>query len=100
MRDEAVLPILHLNGFKIANPTVLAMHQPRGVRRNYFQGYGYDPHFVEGSDPAVMHQALAGVLDQIFLQICRDSESSASNGKDKVLERPRWPMIILRTPKG
>ncbi len=98
-RDGAVLPILHLNGFKIANPTVLARIS-REELTQLFQGYGYDPYFVEGSDPAVMHQALAGVLDQTLHQIREIQKAARSTGKDKKLERPRWPMIIFRTPKG
>jgi len=98
-RDGAVLPILHLNGFKIANPTVLARIS-REELAQLFQGYGYDPHFVEGGDPAVMHQALAEVLDKTLLQIREIQKTARSTGNAGKPERPRWPMIILRTPKG
>jgi xylulose-5-phosphate/fructose-6-phosphate phosphoketolase len=98
-RDGAVLPILHLNGFKIANPTVLARIS-REELTQLFQGYGYEPHFVEGSDPVAMHQALAGILDQVLLRIREIQKAARSTAKDTKPERPRWPMIILRTPKG
>ena len=98
-RDGAVLPILHLNGFKIANPTVLARIS-RQELTELLRGYGYDPHFVEGDEPALVHQGLAGTLDRVLIQI-RDIQSAArasSNGEG--LKRPRWPMIVFRTPKG
>jgi xylulose-5-phosphate/fructose-6-phosphate phosphoketolase len=98
-RDGAVLPILHLNGFKIANPTVLARIS-RQELTELLRGYGYDPHFVEGDDPALVHQSLAGTLDRVLLQI-RDIQNTArAPTKKKAPERPRWPMIVFRTPKG
>jgi xylulose-5-phosphate/fructose-6-phosphate phosphoketolase len=98
-RDGAVLPILHLNGFKIANPTVLARIS-REELISLLQGYGYDPHFVEGDDPALVHQSLAGTLDTILARI-RDIQTAArSHGETDHQERPRWPMIVFRTPKG
>jgi xylulose-5-phosphate/fructose-6-phosphate phosphoketolase len=96
-RDGAVLPILHLNGFKIANPTVLARIS-RPELTDLLRGYGYDPYFVEGDDPAVVHQILAGALDKILAQI-RKIQNTA-RGEKESMERPRWPMIVLRTPKG
>jgi xylulose-5-phosphate/fructose-6-phosphate phosphoketolase len=98
-RDGAVLPILHLNGFKIANPTVLARIS-REELTELLRGYGYEPHFVEGDDPALVHQSLARALDEILLRI-RQIQSAARSGKEsKEVERPRWPMIVFRTPKG
>jgi xylulose-5-phosphate/fructose-6-phosphate phosphoketolase len=98
-RDGAVLPILHLNGFKIANPTVLARIS-RQELTELMRGYGYDPHFVEGDDPAVMHQSLAATLDSILAQIRQIQSAARSRGETENLERPRWPMIVFRTPKG
>ena len=98
-RDGAVLPILHLNGFKIANPTVLARIS-RQELTELLRGYGYDPHFVEGDDPAVVHQCLAGTLDAVLAQIRRIQRAARSRGETETLERPRWPMIVFRTPKG
>ena len=98
-RDGAVLPILHLNGFKIANPTMLARIS-RQELTELMRGYGYDPHFVEGDDPAVVHQCLAGTLDAILAQIRQIQSAARSRGETESLERPRWPMIIFRTPKG
>jgi xylulose-5-phosphate/fructose-6-phosphate phosphoketolase len=98
-RDGAVLPILHLNGFKIANPTVLARIS-RQELTDLLRGYGYDPHFVEGDDPSFVHQSLAGMLDRVLLKI-RDIQSTArASSRKECLERPRWPMIVFRTPKG
>ncbi|MDB5549466.1 MAG: Fructose-6-phosphate phosphoketolase, partial [Tardiphaga sp.] len=94
-RDGAVLPILHLNGFKIANPTVLARIS-REELTELLRGYGYDPHFVEGDDPALVHQSLAGTLDTVLATI-RDIQHAARAGST---QRPRWPMIVFRTPKG
>ena len=96
-RDGAVLPILHLNGFKIANPTVLARIS-RQELTDLIRGYGYEPHFVEGDVPAVMHQSLAGTLDTILAEI-HEIQKAARSSPDTV-ERPRWPMIVFRTPKG
>jgi xylulose-5-phosphate/fructose-6-phosphate phosphoketolase len=98
-RDGAVLPILHLNGFKIANPAVLARIS-RQELTELMRGYGYDPHFVEGDDPAVVHQSLAGALDAVLAQIRQIQSAARSRGETESLERPRWPMIIFRTPKG
>ncbi len=94
--DGAVLPILHLNGYKIANPTVLARIS-RDELEQLFIGYGYQPHFVEGDEPRSMHQMMAAVLDKVVLDI-RDLQEVAR--KHNKPERPRWPLIILRTPKG
>jgi xylulose-5-phosphate/fructose-6-phosphate phosphoketolase len=93
--DGVVLPILHLNGYKIANPTVLARISHDELDQ-LFRGYGYTPHFVEGNDPAKMHRLMADTLDTVFADI-RQIQAQARKG---VRERPRWPMIILRTPKG
>jgi len=95
--DGAVLPILHLNGYKIAGPTVLARIS-REELESLFVGYGYKPHFVEGSDPAAMHQAMAATLDRALDEI-REIQQTA-RAKDGMSLRPRWPMIVLRTPKG
>lgn len=98
-RDGAVLPILHLNGFKIANPTVLARIS-RQELTELLRGYGHDPHFVEGDDPALVHQSLAATLDKVLLQIRNiQSAARAATNKDG-LKRPRWPMIVFSTPKG
>ncbi|MFK3668359.1 phosphoketolase [Ochrobactrum teleogrylli] len=94
-RDGAVLPILHLNGYKIANPTVLARLSDRDLT-DLFRGYGYEPFFVEGSEPEAMHQKMAATLETIFVQI----ETIKNNADVKSPQRPRWPMIILRSPKG
>jgi xylulose-5-phosphate/fructose-6-phosphate phosphoketolase len=96
VRDGAVLPILHLNGYKIANPTVLA-RIPADELRALLTGYGWQPHFVEGDDPPVVHQLMAGTLDTVIDQIHRIQRDARSGGR---AERPRWPMIVLRTPKG
>src|ERR1700746_2902322 len=93
--DGAVLPILHLNGYKIANPTVLARISHEELD-HLFRGYGYTPYFVEGHEPEKMHQLMASTLDAIVEDIQR-IKVDARNG---TRERPRWPMIVLRTPKG
>jgi xylulose-5-phosphate/fructose-6-phosphate phosphoketolase len=93
--DGAVLPILHLNGYKIANPTILARIS-REELEQLFRGYGYTPHFVEGDDPEKMHQLMAATLDAVYGEI-RHIKAGARQGGG---ERPRWPMIVLRTPKG
>lgn len=95
-RDGAVLPILHLNGYKIANPTVLA-RIPREELASLMEGYGYRARFVEGSDPETMHQAMASALDECLDEIALIQKQARENGR---LERPRWPMIVLRSPKG
>jgi xylulose-5-phosphate/fructose-6-phosphate phosphoketolase len=95
-RDGAVLPVLHLNGYKIANPTVLA-RIPRDELEALLRGYGYDPRFVDGDNPALMHQLMAATLDQAL----EDTETIQRRARDdSVVGRPRWPMIVLRTPKG
>src|SRR5688500_10971586 len=96
IRDGAVLPILHLNGDKIANPTLLARIS-REELENLFKGYGWTPHFVEGDEPLVMHQKMAATMEKCVLEIRRIQQEARSSGKPV---RPRWPMIILRTPKG
>ncbi|MDO9356938.1 MAG: phosphoketolase family protein [Solirubrobacteraceae bacterium] len=93
-RDGAVLPILHLNGYKIASPTILA-RLPDHELRSLLEGYGYRPHFVSGSEPDSMHQLMAATLDRVTDEIA-DIQRSARPGS----ERPRWPMIVLRSPKG
>jgi xylulose-5-phosphate/fructose-6-phosphate phosphoketolase len=95
-RDGAILPILHLNGYKIANPTVLA-RMSDGELAQLFTGYGYDPYFVEGREPEAMHQLMAGTLDTIVTEIRSIQHKARLQG---VKERPLWPMIIMRTPKG
>ena len=99
-RDGAVLPILHLNGFKIANPTILARIS-REELTDLLKGYGYEPHFVEGSDPALVHQALVGTLDAILADIRMIQNTARSRSLPaRSSKRPRWPMIVFRTPKG
>ncbi len=94
--DGAVLPILHLNGYKIAGPTVLARIS-REELEALFRGYGYTPYFVEGEDPTEMHQLMAATLDIVVAEILRIQHDARKQG---FKERPRWPMIILRSPKG
>ena len=96
VRDGAVLPILHLNGYKISGPTVLA-RIPRDELEALFHGYGYKPYFVEGDDPGKMHQLMAATLDKVIGEIKRIQRAARLNGFQA---RPRWPVIILRTPKG
>ena len=96
VNDGAVLPILHLNGYKIANPTVLA-RIPRAELLSLMEGYGHHPYVVEGDDPAVVHQQMAAVMDTVVEEI-HEIQRAARDGS--VTDRPRWPMIILRTPKG
>jgi xylulose-5-phosphate/fructose-6-phosphate phosphoketolase len=95
-RDGAVLPVLHLNGYKIANPTVLARIS-HGELRSLLEGYGYAPRFVEGDEPAAMHQLMAATLDEVTAEIAEIQRRGREDGNS---ERPRWPMIVLRTPKG
>lgn len=95
-RDGAVLPILHLNGYKIAGPTVLA-RIPQAELESLMRGYGYEPHWVEGDDPAKMHELMATTFDTVFGEIKRIQQAARSGG---FKERPRWPMIVLKTPKG
>ncbi|MBU6452378.1 MAG: phosphoketolase family protein [Cyanobacteria bacterium REEB67] len=94
--DGAVLPILHLNGYKIAGPTVLA-RIPQDELQAFFTGLGYEPLFVEGDDPLVMHQLMAATMDSALAKIQHIQKEARQNG---VKERPRWPMIIFRSPKG
>ena len=94
--DGAVLPILHLNGYKIANPTVLA-RITRDEGEELFRGYGYTPYMVEGSDPELVHQAMAQTLETALREIRDIQQDARTNG---FRTRPRWPMIILKTPKG
>ena len=96
VHDGAVLPILHLNGYKIAGPTVLARIAHDELEA-LFRGYGYAPHFVEGDDPATMHELMASTLDRIVVEIQSIQRDARSNGFRK---RPLWPMIVLRSPKG
>jgi len=95
-RDGAVLPILHLNGYKIANPTVLA-RLSNATLTQLFSGYGYKPYFVEGHEPEAMHQLMASTFDTILEEI-HDIQSRERGGQST--EMPVWPMIVLRTPKG
>ncbi|MBV8578402.1 MAG: phosphoketolase family protein, partial [Acetobacteraceae bacterium] len=96
VRDGAVLPILNLNGYKIANPTILARISHEELE-DFFRGYGYTPYFVEGSDPETMHQRMAATLDEVIAKIRTIQQEARANG---TVTRPRWPMIVLRSPKG
>ena len=96
VRDGAVLPILHLNGYKINNPTLLARITPEELEK-LFIGYGWTPYFVEGDDPQAMHARKAEVLDDCILEIRRIQSEARGSGRPV---RPRWPMIVLRSPKG
>ena len=96
VHDGAVLPILHLNGYKIAGPTVLA-RIPHDELEALFRGYGYTPYFVEGSDPNSMHQLMAATLDVVVTEIQRIQREARTKG---FKARPCWPMIVLRSPKG
>jgi xylulose-5-phosphate/fructose-6-phosphate phosphoketolase len=100
VRDGAVLPILNLNGYKIANPTILARISKEELE-SLFVGYGYRPYFVEGSDPTAMHQKMAETLDRAVDEIKTiQRKARHGNGASGEATRPRWPVIILRTPKG
>jgi len=94
--DGAVLPILHLNGYKIANPSFLARITQEELDQ-LFRGYGYTPYFVEGHDPATMHQLMAATLESVIAEILRIQADARKNDST---QRPRSPMIVLRTPKG
>ncbi|MEK7760648.1 MAG: phosphoketolase family protein, partial [Nitrospirota bacterium] len=94
--DGVVLPILHLNGYKIANPTVLARISHEELDQ-LFRGYGYRPYFVEGRDPRTMHQLMAATLDAVVAEIKKIQRAARTKG---FTGRPRWPMIVLRSPKG
>jgi xylulose-5-phosphate/fructose-6-phosphate phosphoketolase len=96
VRDGAVLPILHLNGYKIANPTVLARLSEDELT-NLLLGYGHKPYFVEGDEPEVMHQLMSATLDTVLVEIQSIQREAREKG---FKQRPRWPMIVLRTPKG
>src|SRR6266511_3956981 len=96
VRDGAVLPILHLNGYKIAGPTVLA-RLPHSELESLFIGYGYTPYFVEGDEPTEMHQRMAATLDAVVADIKKIQRDARTKG---FTQRPRWPIIVLRTPKG
>ena len=96
IRDGAVLPILHLNGYKINNPTLLS-RIPHDELAALFRGYGWTPHFVEGDEPMAMHARMAGALDECVAEIRRIQAEVRASGTPI---RPRWPMIVLRTPKG
>ena len=94
--DGAVLPILHLNGFKISNPTILARIEPEELEQ-FLRGCGWTPYFVEGDDPETMHRLMADTLDKVIGDIEHIRQAARSTGKPS---RPRWPMIVLRSPKG
>ncbi len=96
IRDGAVLPILHLNGYKINNPTLLARISHEELE-DLMRGYGWTPHFVEGSDPETMHQAMAATVEHCIQEIRAHQQECRRTG---VASRPRWPMIVLRSPKG
>jgi xylulose-5-phosphate/fructose-6-phosphate phosphoketolase len=96
VHDGAVLPILHLNGYKISEPTILARISDKELK-DLFSGYGYKPYFVEGDDPMLVHQTMAGVLNRAVAEIQKIQKKARKEGFKK---RPFWPMIILRTPKG
>ncbi len=98
-RDGAVLPILHLNGYKIANPTLLSRISEEELVK-LFEGYGYDVHFVEGKDPEIVHPKMAAVLEACITDIKAIQKEWRTAADTKELKRPRWPMIIMRTPKG
>jgi len=95
-RDGAVLPILHLNGYKIANPTLLGRMSDDNLTQ-LFTGYGYKPHFIEGHEPNAMHQQMAGLLETVLAEIRAIQDAARNGGKT---ELPAWPMIVMRTPKG
>ena len=94
--DGAVLPILHLNGYKISNPTVLARIEPDELEQ-LLRGYGWTPYFVEGHEPSLMHEAMATILDAAIERIRQIQHEARVQGNTM---RPRWPMIVLRSPKG
>jgi xylulose-5-phosphate/fructose-6-phosphate phosphoketolase len=98
--DGAVLPILHLNGYKIANPTLLARISHQELEQ-LFRGYGYTPYFVEGDEPEKMHQLMAGTIDRVITEIKQIQAGARTRKKgSRAVKRPLWPMIVLRTPKG
>ena len=97
VRDGAVLPILQLNGYKINNPTIFARISHEELK-SFFEGYGWTPHFVEGSDPMVMHQKMAATLEDCVQEIRRIQQEARKSGKPPT--RARWPMIVLRISQG
>src|SRR4029077_7919547 len=98
--DEAALTAPHLNGYKISNPTLLA-RITREELDQLLRGYGWTPHFVEGHEPGLMHEAMAATLDTAVEQIIRfQQDARHSRGSGGHLARPRWPMIVLNSPKG
>ena len=94
--DGAVLPILHLNGYKIANPTLFARMSHQEIV-DFFHGCGWEPYFVEGDDPMPMHRSMAETMDLVIERI-KEIQKNARENNDST--RPVWPMIVLRTPKG
>ena len=96
IRDGAVLPILHLNGYKINNPTLLSRISHQELE-DLLKGYGWSPHFVEGDDPKVMHQLMAAAMEEYILEIREIQREARRTGK---FERPRWPMIVLQNAEG
>jgi len=96
LTDGAVLPILHLNGYKIANPSIFARIEPEELEQ-FLRGCGWTPYFVEGHEPELMHEAMAATLDTVVEQIRKIQHNARINGD---LTRPRWPMIVLKSPKG
>ncbi|MFT5904435.1 MAG: xylulose-5-phosphate/fructose-6-phosphate phosphoketolase [Cryomorphaceae bacterium] len=96
VHDGAVLPILHLNGYKIANPTIFARIEPEELDQ-FFSGNGWTPYYVEGDDPELMHEAMAATLDKVTKEIKRIQHDARVSGQTT---RPRWPMIVLKSPKG
>ena len=94
--DGAVLPILHLNGYKIANPTILARIEPEELDQ-FLRGNGWTPHFVEGHEPELMHEAMSATLNTVVEDIKRIQQDARDNGNTM---RPRWPMIVFKSPKG
>ena len=98
VNDGAVLPILHLNGAKISNPTILARKSDEDLTK-YFEGMGWTPYFVEGDDPATVHPQMARALDRAVEQI-KAIQTKARQGKADEAVMPHWPVLIVRTPKG
>ena len=96
IRDGAVLPILHLNGYKINNPSILS-RVSHDELESLFRGYGWTPYFVEGHEPEAMHRAMAETMEACLVEIHRIQRDVRSSGQPV---RPRWPMIVLRSPKG
>ena len=98
-RDGAVLPILHLNGYKIANPTIPGRMSDEDLIKLY-TGYGYQPYFVEGHEPEKVHQQMAATVDTVLDEIRAIQDEARAHGGKKTPGMPRWPMIIMRTPKA